>query len=47
METPDKRRFCYPHFTTAIDTDIDNAARVQYTLLDMKARLHLIKYELL
>lgn len=45
MKTHDGRHFCYPHFTTAIDTE--NIRRVFESCRDIIQRMHLVKYELL
>ena len=45
MKTHDGRHFCYPHFTTAIDTE--NIRRVFESCKDIIQRMHLVKYELL
>nr|Q9XZV5.1 RecName: Full=Guanine nucleotide-binding protein G(s) subunit alpha; AltName: Full=Adenylate cyclase-stimulating G alpha protein [Geodia cydonium]CAB43528.1 Gs protein, alpha subunit [Geodia cydonium] len=41
----DGRHFCYPHFTTAVDTE--NIRRVFDSCRDIIQRMHLQKYELL
>jgi GTPase SAR1 family protein len=44
-KTHDGRHFCYPHFTTAVDTE--NIRRVFDSCRDIIQRMHLQKYELL
>jgi len=41
----DGRHFCYPHFTTAVDTE--NIPRVFNDCRDIIQRMHLRQYELL
>ncbi|CAF1242248.1 unnamed protein product [Adineta ricciae] len=43
--TDDKRHFCYPHFTCAVDTE--NIRRVFNDCRDIIQRMHLRQYELL
>lgn len=45
MKTHDGRHYCYPHFTTAVDTE--NIRRVFESCRDIIQRMHLVKYELL
>ena len=39
------RHYCYPHFTTAVDTE--NIRRVFNDCRDIIQRMHLMQYELL
>jgi hypothetical protein len=43
--TNDNRHYCYPHYTTAVDTD--NIRRVFNDCRDIIQRMHLMQYELL
>jgi len=43
--TENSRHFCYPHFTTAVDTE--NIRRVFNDCRDIIQRMHLMQYELL
>lgn len=45
MKSHDGRHYCYPHFTTAVDTE--NIRRVFESCRDIIQRMHLVKYELL
>lgn len=44
-QTNDNRHYCYPHFTTAVDTE--NIRRVFNDCKDIIQRMHLMQYELL
>jgi len=45
QKSHDGRHYCYPHFTTAVDTE--NIRRVFDSCRDIIQRMHLQKYELL
>lgn len=44
-DSSNNRHFCYPHFTTAVDTE--NIRRVFNDCRDIIQRMHLMQYELL